>query len=67
VRRRPLLNTLFDPVLEDLATGDLLFYVVDLYARDGERPFSLERSRSEDDRWEKEREGLQEALRRVRG
>ena len=36
------LNTPFDPVLEDLTTGDLLLYVADLYARDGERPYSLE-------------------------
>jgi NTE family protein len=36
------LNAPFDPIVEDLTTGDLLLYVVDLYARDGERPLSLE-------------------------
>jgi NTE family protein len=36
------LNAPFDPILEAEIDGDLLLYVVDLYARDGERPLSLE-------------------------
>jgi NTE family protein len=36
------LNAPFDPILEGNLDGDLLLYVVDLYARDGARPRSLE-------------------------
>ena len=36
------LNAPFDPVLEADLQGNLLLYVVDLYARDGRRPRSLE-------------------------
>jgi NTE family protein len=37
------LNAPFDPILEsDTADGDLLLYVVDLYARDGDRPDTFE-------------------------
>jgi NTE family protein len=36
------LNAPFDPILESEPSGDLLLYVVDLYARDGDRPESLE-------------------------
>jgi NTE family protein len=36
------INTPFDPILEDIASGALLLYVVDLYARDGPRPTSFE-------------------------
>jgi len=36
------LNVPFDPILQSGTDGDLLLYVVDLYARDGERPNSLE-------------------------
>ena len=36
------LNAPFDPILESEPFGDLLLYVVDLYARDGDRPKSLE-------------------------
>ena len=36
------LNAPFDPILNAQPDGDLLLYVVDLYARDGERPLSLE-------------------------
>jgi NTE family protein len=36
------LNVPFDPVLQSNIEGDLLLYVIDLYARDGERPSSLE-------------------------
>jgi NTE family protein len=36
------INAPFDPVLEADIDGDLLMYVIDLYARDGERPLSLE-------------------------
>jgi NTE family protein len=36
------LNAPFDPILEAEIEGDLVLYVVDLYARDGERPLSLE-------------------------
>jgi NTE family protein len=36
------LNAPFDPILQSEFAGDLLLYVIDLYARDGERPNSLE-------------------------
>jgi NTE family protein len=36
------LNAPFDPILSSEIDRDLLLYVVDLYARDGERPRSLE-------------------------
>jgi NTE family protein len=36
------LNAPFDPVLDSRMEGDLLLYVLDLYARDGNRPTSLE-------------------------
>jgi NTE family protein len=36
------LNAPFDPIMESELEGDLLLYVIDLYARDGERPASLE-------------------------
>jgi hypothetical protein len=36
------LNAPFDPILESSIEHDLLLYVIDLYARDGERPTSLE-------------------------
>ena len=36
------LNVPFDPILQSDTDGDLLLYVIDLYARDGERPNSLE-------------------------
>ena len=36
------LNAPFDPILESIAHDKLLLYVVDLYARDGARPGSLE-------------------------
>jgi NTE family protein len=36
------LNAPFDPIMESRVDHDLLLYVVDLYARDGERPASLE-------------------------
>jgi NTE family protein len=36
------LNAPFDPILNAAIESDLLLYVVDLYARDGERPLSLE-------------------------
>jgi NTE family protein len=36
------LNAPFDPILESSIENDLLLYVVDLYARDGQRPTSLE-------------------------
>jgi NTE family protein len=36
------LNVPFDPILQSDIDGDLLLYVIDLYARDGERPNSLE-------------------------
>jgi NTE family protein len=36
------LNAPFDPIMESQIDRDLLLYVVDLYARDGERPASLE-------------------------
>src|SRR5206468_13052393 len=36
------LNAPFDPILASESEGDLLLYVIDLYARDGERPESLE-------------------------
>jgi NTE family protein len=35
-------NAPFDPILQSDIEGNLLLYVVDLYARDGERPNSLE-------------------------
>jgi predicted acylesterase/phospholipase RssA len=34
-------NAPFDPILDEI-DGDLMVYVVDLYARDGRRPQSLE-------------------------
>jgi NTE family protein len=36
------LNAPFDPIMEEDLEGDLLLYVIDLYARDGVRPQSLE-------------------------
>jgi len=36
------LNAPFDPILDSTIDGDLLLYVLDLYARDGHRPNSLE-------------------------
>src|SRR3954462_2654958 len=36
------LNVPFDPILQSDFEGNLLLYVIDLYARDGERPDSLE-------------------------
>jgi NTE family protein len=36
------LNVPFDPILQSDIDGDLLLYVIDLYARDGPRPNSLE-------------------------
>jgi NTE family protein len=36
------LNVPFDSIMESQLEGDLLLYVIDLYARDGERPVSLE-------------------------
>jgi NTE family protein len=36
------LNAPFDPILQSHINGDLLLYVVDLYARDGHRPDSFE-------------------------
>jgi NTE family protein len=36
------LNAPFDPILQSEVDGDLLLYVVDLYARDGDRPDSFE-------------------------
>jgi NTE family protein len=36
------LNVPFDPILQSDIDSDLLLYVIDLYARDGERPNSLE-------------------------
>jgi NTE family protein len=36
------LNAPFDPILEAETGNDLLLYVIDLYARDGARPHSLE-------------------------
>jgi len=36
------LNAPFEPILQAQTDGDLLLYVVDLYARDGDRPHSLE-------------------------
>src|SRR3954451_8391849 len=36
------LNVPFDPMLQSDIDDDLLLYVIDLYARDGERPNSLE-------------------------
>ena len=36
------LNAPFDPILESQTDGDLLLYIVDLYARDGKRPNTLE-------------------------
>jgi NTE family protein len=36
------LNAPFDPILQSDVDGDLLLYVIDLYARDGERPNSFE-------------------------
>jgi NTE family protein len=36
------LNVPFDPILETETEDPLLLYVVDLYARDGEKPLSLE-------------------------
>lgn len=36
------LNAPFDPILGAPGKGDLMLYVVDLYARDGARPLSLE-------------------------
>jgi NTE family protein len=36
------LNAPFDPILDSGMEGDLLLYVLDLYARDGDRPTSLE-------------------------
>jgi NTE family protein len=35
------LNAPFDPIMESEFGGDLLVYVIDLYARDGDRPVSL--------------------------
>jgi NTE family protein len=36
------LNVPFDPILNGQPGGDLLLYIIDLYARDGGRPISLE-------------------------
>ncbi|MEA2939980.1 MAG: hypothetical protein QOD09_509 [Bradyrhizobium sp.] len=36
------LNVPFDPILQSDLEGNLLLYLIDLYARDGERPNSLE-------------------------
>ena len=36
------LNAPFDPILQSETDGDLLLYVIDLYARDGDRPDSYE-------------------------
>lgn len=36
------LNVPFEPILQSDVEGNLLLYVIDLYARDGERPNSLE-------------------------
>jgi NTE family protein len=36
------LNAPFDPIMETETENDLLLYVIDLYARDGTRPQSLE-------------------------
>jgi NTE family protein len=36
------LNAPFDPILENAVEGDLWLYIIDLYARDGDRPISLE-------------------------
>jgi NTE family protein len=36
------LNVPFDPILNAQFAGDLLLYIIDLYARDGSRPSSLE-------------------------
>ncbi len=36
------LNAPFDPILVNRTEGDLLLYIIDLYARDGNRPTSLE-------------------------
>src|SRR3982751_145169 len=36
------LNAPFDPILNDQFDGDLLLYIIDLYARDGNWPSSLE-------------------------
>src|SRR4030095_6614829 len=36
------LNVPFDPILQSDFKGNLLLYVIDLYAHDGERPNSLE-------------------------
>jgi len=36
------LNAPFDPILENAVEGDLWLYIIDLYARDGNRPISLE-------------------------
>jgi NTE family protein len=36
------LNAPFDPILQSATDGELLLYVVDLYARDGDRPDSFE-------------------------
>jgi NTE family protein len=35
------LNVPFDPILNAQFAGDLLLYIIDLYARDGSRPSSL--------------------------
>jgi NTE family protein len=35
------INAPFDPILQSECEGDLLLYVIDLYARDGQRPNSL--------------------------
>jgi NTE family protein len=36
------LNLPFGPILNDRLDGNLLLYIIDLYARDGSRPISLE-------------------------
>jgi NTE family protein len=36
------LNAPFDPILDNAVEGDLWLYIIDLYARDGDRPISLE-------------------------
>ena len=36
------LNVPFDPILDSDVKGDLSLYIIDLYARDGDRPISLE-------------------------
>jgi NTE family protein len=36
------LNAPFDPITEEDSQSDLLLYVIDLYARDGMRPYTLE-------------------------